>query len=76
MEALRLQVKSLVCERRELTVRDGKGSKDRRTMLALGSGERLRVQRRTRATARSAPTQVLNRGPFGISSPVDTWQSS
>jgi hypothetical protein len=29
-------------ERRELTVRDGKGSKDRRTLLPLGVGERLR----------------------------------
>ncbi|MFI0403066.1 MAG: tyrosine-type recombinase/integrase [Cyanobium sp.] len=36
MEALRLRVKDLDFERRELTVRDGKGSKDRRTMLPLG----------------------------------------
>jgi integron integrase len=33
MEALRLRVKDLDLERRELTVRDGKGSKDRLTML-------------------------------------------
>ena len=46
MEALRLRVKDLDFERRELTVRDGKGSKDRRTMLPLGVGERLRVQLR------------------------------
>ena len=46
MEALRLRVKDLDFERRELTVRDGKGSKDRRTMLPLGAGERLRVQLR------------------------------
>ena len=46
MEALRLRVKDLNFERRELTVRDGKGSKDRRTMLPLGVGERLRVQLR------------------------------
>ena len=38
MEALRLRVKDLDFERRELTVRDGKGSKDRRTMLPLGEG--------------------------------------
>ncbi len=44
MEALRLRVQDLDFERRELTVRDGKGSKDRRTMLPLGVGERLRVQ--------------------------------
>ena len=46
MEALRLRVKDLDFERGELTVRDGKGSKDRRTMLPLGVGERLRVQLR------------------------------
>ena len=33
MEALRLRVKDLDLERRELTVRDGKGSKDRLTVL-------------------------------------------
>ncbi len=44
MEALRLRVKDLDFERRELTVRDGKGGKDRRTMLPLGVGERLREQ--------------------------------
>jgi integrase len=43
MEALRLRVKDLDFERRELTVRDGKGGKDRRTMLPLGVGERLSV---------------------------------
>ena len=46
MEALRLRVKDLDFERRELTVRDGKGSKDRRTMLPLAVGERLREQLR------------------------------
>jgi integron integrase len=46
MEALRLRVKDLDFERRELTVRDGKGSKDRRTMLPLGVAERLREQLR------------------------------
>lgn len=35
MEALRLRVKELDFERRELTVRDGKGGKDRRTLLPL-----------------------------------------
>jgi integron integrase len=33
MEALRLRVKDLDFERREITVRDGKGGKDRRTLL-------------------------------------------
>jgi integrase len=46
VEALRLRVKDLDCERRELTVRDGKGGNDRRTMLPLGVGERLREQLR------------------------------
>ena len=44
MEALRLRVKDLDFEQRELTVRDGKGGKDRRSMLPLGVGERLREQ--------------------------------
>lgn len=42
MEALRVRVKDLDFERKELSVRDGKGSKDRRTMLPVGVGERLR----------------------------------
>ncbi len=58
MEALRLRVQDLDFERRELTVRDGKGNKDRRTMLPLGVGERLRVQLRKCATTRRAPTQI------------------
>ena len=33
MEAMRLRVKDVDFERREITVRDGKGGKDRRTML-------------------------------------------
>lgn len=35
MEALRLRVKDLDVERRELTVRDGKGGKDRLTLLPM-----------------------------------------
>jgi integrase len=62
MEALRLRVQDLDFERRELTVRDGKGNKDRRTMLPLGVGERLRVQLRKCATTRGAPTQIPERG--------------
>jgi integron integrase len=46
MEALRLRVKDLDFERRELTVRDGKGGKDRRTMRPIGVGERLRMHLR------------------------------
>jgi integrase len=33
MECLRLRVKDIDFERSEITVRDGKGEKDRRTML-------------------------------------------
>lgn len=47
LEALRLRVKDVDFERRELTVRDGKGGKDRRTMLPMGLGERLGEQLRT-----------------------------
>jgi len=38
------QERTWVFERRELTRRERKGRKDRRTMLALGVRERLRVQ--------------------------------
>ena len=47
LDAPRLRVKDLDFERRELTVRDGKGGKDRRTMLPMGLGERLGEQLRT-----------------------------
>ena len=43
LEGLRLRVKDVEFERREITVRDGKGAKDRRTMLS----ERLREPLRT-----------------------------
>ena len=42
MEALRLRVHDLDFSRRELTVRDGKGGKDRRTLLPTRMGEQLR----------------------------------
>ena len=43
LEALRLRVKDLDLERREITVRRGKGQKDRRTVLASALVERLRA---------------------------------
>jgi integron integrase len=43
MEALRLRVKDVDLERRQVTVRDGKGHKDRATMLAESLVEPLRV---------------------------------
>lgn len=42
MEALRLRVHDLDLSRQELTVRDGKGGKDRRTLLPLRVAEQLR----------------------------------
>jgi len=44
MEAVRLRVKDIELERREIIVRDGKGGKDRVTMLPESLVELLRVQ--------------------------------
>jgi len=44
MEAVRLRVKDLDFERREITVRDGKGEKDRVTMLPHSIAAALHVQ--------------------------------
>lgn len=43
MEAVRLRVKDLELERREIIVRDGKGGKDRVTMLPESLAEAMRV---------------------------------
>jgi integron integrase len=43
MEALRLRVHDMDFQRRQITVRQGKGGKDRRTMLPATVGEKLRV---------------------------------
>lgn len=45
MEGLRLRVKDVDFERREITVRSGKGDKDRITMLPVSLMEELRTQR-------------------------------
>jgi integron integrase len=45
METLRLRVKDVDLERLEITVRQGKGAKDRRTMLPRSLVEPLRIQR-------------------------------
>jgi site-specific recombinase XerD len=47
MEALRLRVQDLDFNRRELTVRDGKGGKDRRTLLPDRVAEQLRSHLQT-----------------------------
>ena len=41
MEALRLRVHDVDFEQRQITVRDGKGGKDRRTLLPAGVGQKL-----------------------------------
>ncbi|MBM5818414.1 MAG: integron integrase, partial [Cyanobacteria bacterium K_Offshore_surface_m2_239] len=43
MEALRLRVHDVDFQRRQITVRQGKGGKDRRTMLPSTVGEKLRA---------------------------------
>jgi len=43
MEALRLRVHDVDFQRRQITVRQGKGGKDRRTMLPATIGEKLRL---------------------------------
>jgi integrase len=45
MEALRLRVHDVDFQRRQITVRQGKGGKDRRTMLPATIGEKLRLHR-------------------------------
>jgi len=62
LEGLRLRVKDVDFERREITVRDGKGAKDRRTMLS----ERLLEPLRTHlAKVRELHAQDLADG-FGL----------
>jgi site-specific recombinase XerD len=53
MECCRLRVKDIDLERGQLTVREGKGDKDRYVMLPRGAAEGLR-QRRVAATPRLA----------------------
>ena len=49
MEALRLRVHDLDFQRQQITVRNGKGGKDRRTMLPARVGEKhILGSRRTR----------------------------
>ncbi len=62
MEALRLRVKDLDFERQEITVREGKGRKDRRTLLPQNSVDPLRQQLRK---ARQLHQVDLDQG-FGL----------
>jgi len=61
MECLRLRVQDIDFERREITIRDGKGNKDRRTMLPKAVAEDLREHLRS---VRKLHQQDLARG-FG-----------
>ncbi len=61
LEGLRLRVKDVDFERREITVRDGKGAKDRRTMLS----ERLLEPLRTQVPQGRAQLAVAVRVSFG-----------
>ena len=68
MEALRLRVKDVEFERREIVVRDDKGAKDRMTMLPRRIVARLRTQLidvRTVSPTVSAPytCRVRSRAP-------------
>lgn len=66
MEGMKLRVKDVDFERREITVRDGKGFKDRVTMLPLSLVARLRVQI---ASARALFDEVRARSRPGVMLP-------
>ena len=61
IECLRMCVQDVDFAQNEITVRDGKGAKDRRTMLP-GVAKRQHDDDRT---------HVLNRGGLGVTSPAD-----
>ena len=61
VEGLRLRVKDVDFERREITVRDGKGAKDRRTMLSERLVEPLRTHLAIPGTGWSAATTTWTR---------------
>lgn len=68
LEGLRLRVHDLDFDRREITVRAGKGDKDRRTILPISSVEGLQqhlagVRRLWNATARWTSRESGCRGP-------------
>lgn len=76
IEGLGMRVKDLDSERNEITVRDGKGRKDRTTMLRRASRRSPTTSQgpagSTRATSQDlAAPHVLNRGDRGVVSPAD-----
>ena len=66
MECLRLRVKDVDFFRGEILVRDGKGFKDRVTMLPASVADDLRAHMK-----RVRDLHVLNRGGRGVVSPLD-----
>lgn len=68
MECLRLRVKDVDFARNEITVREGKGGKDRHTVLPAGLESALRAQLDQALRLHQC---VLNRGGRGVLSPLD-----
>ena len=66
MEALRLRVKDVDFDRREIVVREGKGGKDRKVMLPAALAEPLRLQI---AHARAVWEHDLEAGRPGVEMP-------
>jgi len=66
LEALRLRVKDIDLDRRQITVRDGKGNKDRVTVLPDGLVESLRGQLHG---VRTAHARALESGFAGVELP-------
>jgi Phage integrase family len=69
-EALELRVKDLDLEKREIHVRDGKGRKDRRTMLLGAVIEPLRLP------SESASSTIVTSPAVPVSSPCPTRSGS
>lgn len=76
MECLRLRVQDIDFARNEITVRDGKGAKDRVTMLPESLKTPLQNHLRQVKVIKDVRTtmiytHVLKRGGRGVKSPVD-----
>ncbi len=78
MESMRLRVKDIDFERGEIMVRDGKGAKDRVTMLPTTLSDLLQQHLTARKRLYEADvattmiyTHVLNKGSRGVVSPLD-----
>jgi integrase len=81
MEALRLRVHDLDVQRLQITVRDGKGGKDRRTMLPARVAEKLQahlqeVQRLHRQDLADGYGRVPLPTPWGVSTPMPRWNGT